>query len=899
MDTKASPAAGDDPLIRGVREGWHELTNRYYKRTNVYDMQWDEPDISSCHVAISTFGGLIAVAPDESKRSKEYSHAAPRNKVRIYTSSGKKICEFMWKYKSLVKMGWTFTEDLVVVIREYKEQVFVYSMHGEPINSFGIPGCKRVADCVIWGDGLVVRADGRNKYFAVTGFDNPSITSLKEPPVDFKPTAMVAVPAAVSPTKALQVLLASPQGPVFVVSHSEPREIKRGVNGPFVRMALCPSGRHLAAVNKKGTLMVLESDFSKTVTQLTTREKDPPLSIAWCGEDSVILYWDKLLFMVGPFGAWVAFKYPTTKPGSISLHTEVDGCRVVTSTRSEFLHRVQEQSESIFKAKAKSPAAQLLRASLAFERKDIAADLAIRKIMQGGRDGLVRLEDAIQMCLEAALDCFDTRVQTALLRAAAYGKLFARDETGELRTEFVGKCKLLRVLNNVRHFSVGMPLTYTQFEQLGIDILINRLVNRLEHLLAMRICDHMDLRQQKHTVLEHWACAKIRSSDHTEDHGALGKAIINKLDVCPGISFGRIARTAYDNELKELAINVLKHEPRAQDQVELLIQMEQDIFSREKREQDALALDKAIKSRDADLIYHVLLHYVETRLHDETKGGAGRRRDGAPITEASRRRQERRAEVYDILKAKPIARQLLLALYHSEAADARSPQGRKAIDMLKIIFRELEMNAAAAKLAGLENYSKVDIEKRREALGKSMKLYSGDPFAVAATKMQRKLLGVQQLCELELRSSFVDLSLNATLEKLIRLGETDRADDYKRSFGVPEKRYWHLQVRTLADVGDWAGLEALGSRRSNPIGVEPFIEACVEKKATQEAIKYIKKLSSANTKMEWFCSIQCYAEAAEVANDEKDLDALRYIASRAKSKPTVRARIDRMIQALS
>lgn len=107
------------------------------------------------------------------------------------------------------------------------------------------------------------------------------------------------------------------------------------------------------------------------------------------------------------------------------------------------------------------------------------------------------------------------------------------------------------------------------------------------------------------------------------------------------------------------------------------------------------------------------------------------------------------------------------------------------------------------------------------------------------------------------------------------------------------------QVQTLAKEKDFNGLRQLAqTKRTPPIGFEPFIEACVENDSTNEAVKYIHKLSVANEKMEWFCSIHCYGEAAEVAHAEKNVDALRYISSRAKAKPSVKARVDEMIKDL-
>jgi len=52
---------------------------------------------------------------------------------------------------------------------------------------------------------------------------------------------------------------------------------------------------------------------------------------------------------------------------------------------------------------------------------------------------------------------------------------------------FVDTCKRLRVLNTVRHRSVGMPLTSEQLKRLTPTVLVDRLVSRRKHHLAIKV----------------------------------------------------------------------------------------------------------------------------------------------------------------------------------------------------------------------------------------------------------------------------------------------------------------------------------------------------------------------------------------------------------------------------
>jgi vacuolar protein sorting-associated protein 16 len=134
-------------------------------------------------------------------------------------------------------------------------------------------------------------------------------------------------------------------------------------------------------------------------------------------------------------------------------------------------------------------------------------------------------------------------------------------------------------------------------------------------------------------VLKHWACAKIARSKTgaTEaDDDEVCRVIVKKFEsvhagsdtvssglvpVRGGVSYAEIARRAWEVGRAGLATKLLDHEPRAGEQVPLLLSMKED----------KLALVKAVDSGDTDLgkyrkhtgaiilthlilVYHVLLH---------------------------------------------------------------------------------------------------------------------------------------------------------------------------------------------------------------------------------------------------------------------------------------------------
>ena len=181
------------------------------------------------------------------------------------------------------------------------------------------------------------------------------------------------------------------------------------------------------------------------------------------------------------------------------------------------------------------------------------------------------------------------------------------------------------MLNAVRFYEIGVPLTYAQYTQLSPSHLISRLLARNLHLLALRISSYLSLPPD--AVLKHWACAKIARSRPTTTGGrdaeldgddALCRTIVDKFETLggAGVSYADIAKRAWEVGRTTLATRLLDHETRASDQVPLLLSMQED----------RLALAKAVESGDSDLgesgprfewvetdegafaVYHVLLH---------------------------------------------------------------------------------------------------------------------------------------------------------------------------------------------------------------------------------------------------------------------------------------------------
>eukprot|EP00457_Paulinella_chromatophora_P001435 gb/GEZN01001437.1/.p1 GENE.gb/GEZN01001437.1/~~gb/GEZN01001437.1/.p1 ORF type:complete len:837 (-),score=141.79 gb/GEZN01001437.1/:524-3034(-) len=812
---------------------WEKLDNRLYNKILLYDMLWKEADLEKYLIAAAPFGGPIALRLDE-RKVMLMGGGVSEAEIRVFSSSGKRICAFPFKDKGLLQMGWTEREELVCVQEDGTIQMF--DLHGNRTGRYSMgEECQEdgVSECIIWSKGLVCRtAMGKSQLWAVLDFEKFKPVKLADPKtagLTQTPTAMCIIPPD-NDGGDLEVFLATASKSIIVVDRKEASNLRLD-QGPFNRMVISPAAELIACFNDQGTLWVMSTDFEKTLSKFNTKSKVPPKDLVWCGESAVVLYWEKMLLMVGGRGGFVKYSYDT----DLFLVSEEDGVRILTAQTCELLQRVPDSVESIFRPGSQTFPSQLLDASKAFDNRSVEAEKNMRNIKSANQ-----LDNAIDVCLDAAMHMFDTVHQTRLLKAASYGKLFS---TTFQPDKFVDLCRILRVLNAVRDSSVGMPLTYHQYGKLQAQVVIDRLVNRYHHLLALRICEFVRIPPER--VLTHWAREKIKAADlETDDE--LAELIVGKLATCPGISFAAIAATANDKGRTHLATQLLEREPRAVDQVPLLIDMNEDV----------VALDKSIASSDTDLVYLALLHIKKTR-------GDG--------------------EFFTIVNSRPLARNLWIS-YCKQCNLAE----------LKVFYQHLQRPQEAAYTMALQAYQCTQFRERVESLEVAKAAFAldkgGDLLPGAVVADQVELLKAEVKMEKELRdsstpTSFIDLSMAQVVERYIELGLSRKAQQFGKKMKMSQKQMWHIEVRTLAKNRQWMELDKLvANKKVPPIGFGPFIEACVEYKQLEHAARFISRLPDPTEQMEWFCNIGLWKQAVSVAQETKDQEAMLVIRSRCRDR---------------
>jgi vacuolar protein sorting-associated protein 16 len=100
-------------------------------------------------------------------------------------------------------------------------------------------------------------------------------------------------------------VLLSVDSTIYVVDNLEKID-QRISRGPFTHLAASPNGKSLALLSHSGLLWVVSTDFQRSLAEFNTNEVagvDGPIrQVRWCANDAVIVSWEGLVLLVGPFG---------------------------------------------------------------------------------------------------------------------------------------------------------------------------------------------------------------------------------------------------------------------------------------------------------------------------------------------------------------------------------------------------------------------------------------------------------------------------------------------------------------------------------------------------------------------------------------------------------------------
>jgi hypothetical protein len=694
-----------------------------------------------------------------------------------------------------------------------------------------------VVSCRFYSSGFVALL-GNNHLVSIASYAEPRPKLLAAPPPE--PVASWSIiPPAYSLSRSVEVILAI--GKTLYVVDATEAEDRNFDAGPFRHISVSPRAEFLAFYTEDGKVWVVSGDWSEKLSEYDSRVKTVPKDMQWCGSNAVALAWEDEIHLIGPQSAAAKFYYDSW----VHLLPDVDGIRLLTNEVCEFIQKVPDEAVDVFRLGSDSPAANLLEASSLLEQKSPKADDLIQLIRPS-------LAEAVDTCIKAAAHEYQIHWQKSLLKAASYGKsvldLYSSDD-------FVDTCDTLRVLNAVRFYEIGLPLSYDQYRRMTPEKLIERLTNRNEYLLALRVAEYLHIPSSR--IHGHWAQQKVRVSTAPEEE--ICHLIVKKLHGKPGVSFEEIARAAYDEGRLRLATELLNYEPRAGKQVPLLLNMKED----------NIALDKAIESGDTDLVYHVLLHL----------------RKKLPL-----------ASFFRVVNSRPVA----TALVESSAWD----QDR---ELLKDLYYQDDRRLDGSNLLLSEALSQTDLHASLDRLKLASKYLQDSRDAGAVFQRQfiddtAKLLRLQETFEKELSprdgtpgtpgthpNSLIGLSCNDTIFQLIRQGHYKRAQKVQSEFKISDKTYAYIRLRALVAARHWVELEESAKQKKSPIGWEPFFNEVLAAGNPRVASVFIPKCSTLPVadRVDMWVKCGLLVKAGEEAYKAKDRALLEELRNKAGGSAAV------------
>ncbi|KIY47376.1 vacuolar protein sorting-associated protein 16 [Fistulina hepatica ATCC 64428] len=769
----------------------------FYRRQQLYNVLGKLPRLSDYIIAGCKNGGPIALMRDSSKliALERASQSLSRSQIQIYSSAGDPLLLINWDQAKIIAFGWTGDERLVVLNEEGVYRL--YDLQGEyNQHSLGSEAAELgIVDAQVYENGLVA-ITGAYSLLDIKGWDGARPSTLANPGLLESPHSWAVIPPDLNISRHVEVLL-SVDATVYRVDNLETVD-QRLSRGPYTHISPSPNGKSLALMTFVGKLLVVSADFQRSMADFDTTSVEGVeghvRQVEWCSNDAILVTWENAVILVGPFGDTLEFVYP----GPTFAVTEADGVRIIGPDVSDFVQKVPASTSSVFRPGSTSPAAILYDAWESFSKRSAKANESIRSIRPD-------LSAAVDDCIDAAGREWEPYWQRRLLNAAKYGRGFLDLYNPH---EFIHMGQTLKVLNAVRHYQVGIPLTYAQYLYTSPSHLITRLTARNMHLLALRISAFLSLKRD--VVLRHWASAKIlRTRQGTEfaDDDEVCRVIVAKFEELGGadVSYAEIAKRAWEAGRRGLATKLLDHESRASDQVPLLLTMNED----------RLALSKAVDSGDTDLVYHVLLH-LQKRL---SLGNFFKLIEdgGLALSPASRLLQ-----VY----AREQNREMLRDFYYSD--DRRVESAVLSLDEAARM-EDPESKVTAAKAA--QKFFSEDKDRAFEA--KMMDEYSR--LLIAQRQLEKDLDGKVPL---------FGLTVNETIRQCIVNGHSKRADKIKSDFKVPDKRFWYVKLHALTSIRDFAQLEAFSKSKRSPIGYEPFVRHLVERGHLKQAAAYVSRCDS-------------------------------------------------------
>ena len=361
--------------------------------------------------------------------------------------------------------------------------------------------------------------------------------------------------------------------------------------GKIIAIAISPSYEQVALYNNKGNVYIFNSKFTKGKKEakfeikkdLAKQEQDdiqyiinyqPNCQFLFCGEDALALFGKKYVLITNDtFKKTLVYKITEEEKHAFffvedvygKCISEVDGLRISTNNGIYFISKVDKNLFEACYPFAKSNSKKLLKAYNSYLIDELDNGEKIKELGES-------LSTTIFVLLNAAANIYwkeeetdevKKEAQMYLLKAAQLGKIFANAEEEFNHDKFLGICKDLRVVNNLRNNEESQILiTYKEYESLTFQELIKKILIQHNFNLAFKISNYL-IGYDTKKIYQKWACAKIKKLNRLANKSEQIKLydnIIYSLSNIKNVSYIQLAKKAFKCKHNELGMKFLENE---------------------------------------------------------------------------------------------------------------------------------------------------------------------------------------------------------------------------------------------------------------------------------------------------------------------------------------------------
>jgi Vps16, C-terminal region./Vps16, N-terminal region. len=699
-------------------------------------------------------------------------------------------------------------------------------------------------------------------------------------------TSIAVLPRVHTQSRHPEVFLGTSNNSVIICDTSSKGGIvdvqcQERIASPIVQMKFAPNGRFLACFTQNSMMTVISTNFETKVLDFDTSDgsSDLPHNMEWCGEDSVVLHWKNLgVLMVGPYGDWL--RYPYSGSQNVHLCAEADCCRVISDSRVEILQRVPPATAAMLRIGSIEPSALLLDANDAFENGSPSSDEAARAITRSGM-----LMDAIEICIDAAAKEFDVAMQKRLLKAASYGMHFdykdgnttnilggktnavnkSNVRPSEVALLFVEAAKKIRVLNALRHPSVGIAMTSAQYDSIESTGVIARLIAMKRPALATTLATYLQLDEAVRAYARASRAAAFVATDNSNSDSETTDAAIRILNtdaknpLMNRGGYAMVALAANKAGRQGVANLLLTLESSISDKVPGLTAI--GLYS------DAATV--ASHAKDDNLIFHVLAEFEKSCILKNIDPS-----------------QAQVSYLSTVVRSFPPEAMNILSKYFETMHDV------KHVVNLRNSARHYSISGTIIAKRALDAPREQD---RLSLLQEASRLYAQDKdniFLKACTDEYLELILEQERLRRAFgpdvttkTSSVTDTIFNVLCYAAVKLRDSNKliaeSEKLAKKFKVPEKRLWHTKIRAFAATDQWKNMRQLAESRTKiPISFKYFaLEAIKHKQDVSEVLWYIQRVTDGEERYDLFCEAKLWKRALDEAKRLEDTHRVMHIKS--------------------